>query len=93
MTQDQDTRSRSGSTADRAPLKAIGGTAAASGVVGLLVATADWASNMVEAHHWLTPDNALMVLWATALAPMAHLAYQIVLNRLKKAAEREGIEE
>lgn len=86
MSQDQETRSRSGTPADRASIKTIGATAVGSGAVGLLVATADWANNMVEAHHWLTPDNALMVMWATALAPMAQLIYHIMWKRLQKVA-------
>lgn len=88
MSQDQETRTRSGTPADRAPLKAIGSTATASGAVGLLVATADWANTMVQAGHWVVPDNALMVMWATALAPMAMLIYHIVFNRLQKVAEQ-----
>lgn len=86
MGQDQETRSRSGTPADRSSIQAIGGTAVASGAVGLLVSTADWANTMVQEHHWVTPDNALMVMWATALAPMAQLIYHIIWKRLQKLA-------
>lgn len=83
------TRSRTGTAADRkpdSPVKQIGGMATTSGVVGLLVGTADYLIKVKEANEWLSPDNALVVLWATALAPLFLLVYKIVENRLKKAA-------
>ena len=81
------TRAQAGTAADRAPLKAIGATAVGSGAVGILVATADWANTMVQQGHYVVPDNALMVMWATALAPLAELIYRIVFTRIQKAAE------
>lgn len=81
-----DTRSRAGTAADRSPLKDLGGTAMGSGIIGLLVGSLDWLSEIQAAHHYVPPEHALLVMYATALAPTAQLLYRIWMNRLQKAA-------
>lgn len=91
MAQDQDqqkpdARARNGSPADRSPMQAASNYSTASGAVGLLVGTADWWYKCHVAHQIVMPDNALLVMWATALAPTLILMKKIVDNKLSKAA-------
>ncbi len=65
-------------------------TAVASGVIGLLAATLDYAWDCSEAHKWLRPDDALIVLWVSAIAPAVHLTWKIFINWLEKHAGEQN---
>lgn len=81
-----DGRARAGTVADRSPLQATAGTSTLSGAVGLFAGTVDWWIKCYSAHQIVVPDNAMIILWGTALAPMFQLIYHIVMNKLQKAA-------
>jgi hypothetical protein len=81
-----DARARAGTPADRSPFKDAGSTAIGAGALGVLIGTGDWLSEIQAAHHYVPPEHALVVIYATALAPIARLIYKIWINRLEKAA-------
>ena len=87
MSEPEATRERPGTPADRSALKSIGGMSTTSGAIGMLVASADYLLKCRDAHAWVTPDNALLVMWATALAPIFLLLNIIIQKRLKKIAD------
>lgn len=73
------------------PPPKVATTSAYSFGTGLVIASAHFGMKCYSGghFHWVTPDDALIEMWAVSMLPIIHLIHKIIIHHLEKLAGDE----